>query len=121
MIGTGTIKLSKKNRIFKKSKNKGINSCVRYPITLNSGVKSFKLKIMNECIMNDADSLIAFMFEKPYKSNYICKTRLMKNGVGITSAGQSIGQYNNLKCDFSLQPGDVVQSVIDFDKNLISF
>lgn len=46
---------------------------------------------------------------------------MLKNGVGITSSGQSIGQYNNLKCDFSLQPDDVVQSVIDFDKNLISF
>lgn len=121
VLGTGAIKVSKKNRTFKKSKIKGINSCIRYPITLNSGVKSFKFKIMTECIMNDSDSLIAFMFEKPYKSNYICKTRMMKNGVGITSAGQSIGQYNNLKCDFSINPGDLVQSVIDFDKNLISF
>eukprot|EP00801_Mesodinium_rubrum_P001014 Mrub_01014.p1 GENE.Mrub_01014~~Mrub_01014.p1 ORF type:complete len:815 (+),score=157.53 Mrub_01014:166-2445(+) len=119
ILGTGSIKLSKKNKSFTKNKCKGINACLRYPITLNSGVKSFKFQIVSE--LEDPDSLITFMFERPYKSNYICKTRMMKNGVGITSAGQSFGQYNNLRCDYSLQSGDFINCIADFQQNVVMF
>jgi len=119
ILGTGIIKLNKKTKVFKKTKGKGINACIKYPILLKEGVKSFKFKIVSE--NEDQDSLLTFIFEKPYKSNYICKTRMLKNGVGITSSGQSIGQFNNLRCDFSLKSGDVVESVVDFEKNIVSF
>jgi len=85
---------------------------------LNKGVNIFRFKVLTQ----DNVSNIVFTFEKPYtKGNYICKSRIHSNGIGIVGDGTSFGQYNNLDVDFTIKKDDIVECICDFDTKVIIF
>lgn len=62
---------------------------------------------------------MAICFEKPYdKTQFICKTRIEQNGVGITADGKSFGLSETTK-PFSIKANDEIECIADFNKNLI--
>jgi len=76
--GLGTV-LKQMGNSFKKTQGKGLNCCVYYPIPLETGCNIFKLRITS-----DEKPGVFICFEKPSNSNFVCKTRLLQNGVGIS-------------------------------------
>lgn len=117
-LGTGQIVIKK--GVFKKNLGKGFNACVRYSRALSIGVNKFKIQILSEC--RDRDNQIVLAFEKPYnKGNFICKTRMQQNAIGITADGRVFGHKNMVSNEgaFVLKHGDEVECVADFNNMMI--
>jgi len=90
---------------------------VNYPRVLDSGLNRFKIQVIYP--PNDTHLNMVICFEKPSSGNFICKTRMMQQGVGITSDGRTFGQKNMAEEDFSLKHLDEVDCLVDFGKSVI--
>lgn len=111
--GTGTV-VAKKGCCFKKTSGKGINSCVFFPKLFNSGCNFFKIRITSENTCG-----ISVVFEKPSGSSFVCKTRLLQNGIGISADGKCIGLETPLQKEFFLKNGDDVACLLDYAQGVI--